>query len=168
MAAVTSDNNPALLLLDELADFQAHALKLVQNGRRQLCIFSATLDAPLYNTDAFRDTVRIFATQDRYAHARILVKDTKPLIEHGHRLLQLARRLSGKVDIRRLTVEPQNNNHSWLIVDNDKLLYKHDEDAYQGYVDLAAAPKCKLFLEEFTNLWEVYGEEDPNLRQQLL
>lgn len=168
MTATTSKNNPNVLLLTELADFQVHALKMIREGHRQLCLLSATLDAPLYNTDEFRDAVRVFAIQDRYAQARILVKDTKPLIEHGHRLLQLARRLSGKVDIRRLTEAPQNTNHAWLMVDNSMLLYKHDEDAYNGYVDYAAAPKCKLLLEEFTNLWELYSEEDPNLRQQLL
>lgn len=168
MAAIISENNPNVLLLDELADFHLHALKMIREGRRQLCVLSATLDAPLYDTDEFRDAVRVFATQDRYAEARFLVKDTKPMIEHGHRLLQLARRLSGKVEVRRLTESPKNANHAWLIVDNAVLLYKHDEDAYNGYADYAAAAKCKLLLEEFTTLWELYGEEDPNLRQQLL
>ncbi|MES2625400.1 MAG: hypothetical protein V4628_08985 [Pseudomonadota bacterium] len=168
MTAVISANNPNLLLLDELVDFQAQALKAVQQGRRQLCILSETLDDPLYNTDEFRDAVRLLVTQDRYAGAKFLVKDTTPLVEHGHRLLQLSRRLSGKVDIRKLTVAPQNTTHAWMTVDNNILLYKHDEGAYNGYIDYAAAPKCKLLLEEFINLWELYGEEDPNLRQQLL
>jgi hypothetical protein len=168
MVAVISENNPNLLLLNELADFQTQALKMINEGRRQVCVLSETLDAPLYNTDEFRDAVRIFATQDRYAQVRFLVKDTKPMVEHGHRLLQLARRLSGKVDIRRLTEAPRNINHAWLIVDDSILLYKHDEDAYNGYADYAAASKCKLLLEEFTNLWELYGEDDPNLREQLL
>jgi hypothetical protein len=168
MAAVISANNPNLLLLDELADFQAQALKMASEARRQICILSETLDAPLYNTDEFRDAVRRFATKDRYTQARFLVKNTKPMIEHGHCLLQLARRLSGKVDVRKLTEAPQNTHHAWLIVDNATLLYKHDEDAYNGYADYAAAPKCKLLVEEFTNLWEWYAEEDPNLREQLL
>jgi hypothetical protein len=168
MAATVSSNSPDLFLLDAPADFQAHALKAAQQGRRQLCILSTTLDAPLYNSDEFYDAVRILATRDRYCQVRFLVKDIKPMVEHGHRLLQLAHRLSGKVDIRKLTVEPQNADHAWMIVDEAVLLYKHDDAAYNGYADYAAAAKCKLLLEEFTNLWDMYGEEDPNLRQQLL
>ena len=165
---ISTNNNPDFRLLETLADFQAHALKAVQSGRRHLCVLSETLDSPLYNTDEFRDAVRVLVTQDRYATARFLVKDIKPLVEHGHRLLQLARRLAGKVEVRKLTEPPQNDRCAWLIVDNATLLYKQDEAIYSGYVDYAAAPKCKLLLEEFTNLWELYGEEDPNLREQLM
>jgi hypothetical protein len=168
MTTVESDNNPDFHLLEALEAFRVHALKMVQQGRGQLCILSDTLDAPLYNTDEFRDAVRTLVTRDRYGQARFLVKDIRPMIEDGHRLLQLARRLPGKVDVRKLTQPPQNTDHAWMVVDNAILLYKHDDTAYHGYVDYAAAPKCKLLLEEFTNLWELYGEEDPNLRQQLL
>ena len=168
MAAVISDTNPNLFLLDELADFQAHALKAVQQGQRQLCILSATLDEPLYNTDEFCDAVRVLATRDRYGQVRFLVKDVRPMVEHGHRLLHLARRLSGKVAVRKLTIAPRDTDDAWLIVDHATLLYKHDDAAYKGFADYAAAPKCKLLLEEFTELWDLYGEEDPNLRQQLL
>ncbi len=168
MTVVVSDNNPNFFLLEELAAFRAHALKAVQQGRGQLCILCATLDAPLYNTDEFRDAVRTLVTHDRYGQARFLVKDIRPMIENGHRLLQLAHRLPGKVEVRKLTVAPMNTDSAWLVVDNATLLYKHDDATYNGYVDYAAAPKCKLLLEEFTNLWELYGEEDPNLRQQLL
>ena len=168
MAAVISATNPNLLLLDELADFQAHALQAVCQARRQVCILSTTLDAPLYDSDEFYDAVRTLVTRDRYAQARFLVKDIKPMVEHGHRLLQLARRLSGKADIRKLTVDPQNADHAWMIVDEAVLLYKHDDVAYKGYVDYDTTAKCRLLLEEFSNLWDLYGEEDPNLREQLL
>lgn len=168
MAAVVSENNPEVFLLDELADFQSHALKAVRGSRRQICALSETLDASVYDTDEFRDAVRVLITADRYARARFLVKDTKPMTEHGHRLLQLARRLGERVEIRRLTIQPRNNNHAWLVVDDATLLYKHDESAYLGYVDHSAASKCKLLVEEFNHLWELYGEEDPNLREQAL
>ena len=168
MATVVSANNPHVLLLDELQDFQAQALKLVREGRRRICVLSATLDAPLYNTDEFCEAVRLFVTQSRYTDARFLVKDTSSIIKHGHRLAELAQRLAGKLQLRKLTEAPQNTRHGWLIVDNARLLYKHDEDAWNGYADYVAASKCTLLLEEFTNLWELYGEEDPYLRQQLL
>ncbi len=168
MAAVISEHNPCVILLNELTDFQGHALKAVRDGRRQLCMLSETLDAAVYDTDEFRDAIRIFITRDRYAQARFLVKDTRPMTEHGHRLLQLARRLGERIEIRRLTISPQNNNHAWLIVDDATLLYKHDESTYQGYFDHAATSKCRLLLEEFNHLWDLYGEEDPNLREQVL
>lgn len=168
MTDTLPDTAPAFILLDELVDFQAHAIKAVQGGRRQVHILSEVLDEPLYSNDAFCEALHALVVQDRYCEARILVKDIKPIVEHGHRLLDLALRLSGKVQIRKLTVQPKNKDHAYLIVDTSALLYKHNDSVYKGYVDYDNTPKCKLLIEEFTGLWGMYGESDPSLRFQLL
>jgi len=168
MTEKISELDPNLALLDELADYQRHALNAVQQGRRKLYILSDLLDDPVYNTDAFRDAVRNLAIKDRYSEVRILVKDIKPLVERGHRLLELARRLSSKVQLRKLTVPPLNNDQAYMIVDNATILYKHVDTVYNGYVDYAAAPKCKLLIEEFNKAWDMFGEVDPSLRYQLI
>lgn len=168
MAEHISETSPELILLDELEDFQKHALKAVSEGRRKVYILSTILDDSVYNTDEFRDALRDLVIQDRYCEARILVKDIKPVVEHGHRLLELARKLSSKVQMRKLNFVPRNSDQAYLIVDDTTLLYKHADDTYKGYVDYAARPKCKLLIEDFMNMWELYGEVDPSLRQQLI
>lgn len=161
-------NDDSLHRLDDLAALRQHALQCVQRGRRKLCILSNTLDPELYDRDEFRDALRDLVISDRYCEARILVKDIRPLVERGHRLLELSRRLSSKVLLRKLTVEPKLKDAGWMVVDTATLLFRHDEALHQGFVDYAAAPRCRQLLEEFTTLWELYGEADPALRQQLL
>jgi hypothetical protein len=168
MVERVSETDSNLILLDELQDFQKHALQAVQEGYRRICIVSDILDEPVYNTDAFRDAVRNLAIRDRFCQVRILVKNIKPAVEHGHRLLELARRLSSKVEMRKLTVAPKDKDQGWLIVDNATLLCKYNDTTYNGYVDYDARPKCKVLLDEFKTLWELYGEVDPSLRYQLI
>jgi hypothetical protein len=168
MSDTDAATNPDLILLEGLDALRSAALQAVQGGHRKVYILSESLDPAIYDTDDFRDALRDLVITDRYCQAYILVKDIQPLVERGHRLLELARRLSSKVALRKLTVPPRNNDEAWMIVDTGTLLYKHDDSVYKGYLDSAAGPKCKQLTEAFMSMWEKYGEVDPSLRSQLI
>lgn len=158
----------SLVLLDGMESFRDQALAALRSGQRKVYLLSDSLDPAVYDTDEFRDALRDLVIRDRYCKAYILVKDIQPLVERGHRLLELARRLSSKVGLRRLTVMPQNKDSAYLIVGRATLLYKHDDRQYKGFLDTDAAPRCRSLVEEFSQLWDLYGEDHPNLRQQLI
>ena len=151
-----------LLLLEDCADFQQHAVTLAQNTRRHLAIFSTDLDAPVYDCDAFVSAVSALARASRYARIQLLVKDTKPLIERGHKLARLSQRLSSKITLRKLTVAPENTDMAFMLCDNDTLLYKNDDLAYSGFANYAAAAEVKRLRETFDYLWE-HAESEADL-----
>ena len=114
--------------------------------------------------DEFVDAVSALARSSRYAQIQILVKDTKPLVESGHKLVRLAQRLSSKIAIRKLTVEADDKDMGFMLCDSSRLLYKNDEAIYQGFANFEASVEVKRFRDTFDYLWQ-YGETDPDLQQ---
>jgi hypothetical protein len=158
-----SAHSETLFLLEGLADFQKHTQLLLGHTRRQLAILSRTLDAPIYDTEAFVSAISDLARSSRYTQIQILVKDTEPLIDRGHKLARLAQRLSSKITLRKLTLEPENGEMGFMLSDKTGLLYKNDEREYRGFTDTQAAAEVKRLREIFDYLWQ-YAEPEPRLQ----
>lgn len=152
-----------LWLLDGIHDFCAHSIKLAQQSRRSIAILTHDLDDLVYGTSEFVQTLSDFARSSRNAQVQILIKDTKIAIETGHPLIRLAQRLSSKIIVRKMTVEPNNTEMGFLLADTDKLLYKNDDAIHRGFANYAAAGEIKPLREEFNYLWQ-YGEPEPEFQ----
>ena len=161
--AEQSNASEHLWLLEGLMDFTEHNLALVKQSRRNIAILTKDLDAALYGSSEFVQALSDFCRANRNANVRILVKDTRTAIATGHPLVRLAQRLSSKILIRKMTVEPNNKAKGFVLFDMDKLLYKNDEGVYRGFANYAAARELKPLAEEFNYLWQ-YGEAEPEFQ----
>ena len=168
MTEIISETDSNLILLDELADYQHHILTISERSQRQLVILSQELDFPVYSQETLCSTIIQLLRYDRQARVSVLVKNIRPMVERGHRLLKLARRMSSKIEIRKLTAEPEDETRAYAIGDQRYLLYKHDDNEYRGFVNYNGAPESKSLLEEFTYLWEQHSYLDPALRQLVI
>lgn len=168
MKEVQSEASEHLWLLEDAEAFAKHAKKLAEQSARQICILSASLDPSVFDQEDFVDQVSRLARSDRRAQVRILVKDIRPMLDRGHQLLTLSRRLTSKVHIRKLLTDPQDKPHSYLLSDRGLLLYMHEEGAYKGFADYDAAPRVQQLLEDFSHLWEHHSEASPDLRHMHL
>src|SRR5690606_5552024 len=119
----------------------------------------------LYDRDDFASAVSRLVRKDRNARLRILVKDLRPLVEHGHRLLELSRRLSSKVEIRKLLIDAPGAERSFMIGDRELLLFQHEEGVYRGFANYRAGPEITPLLDSFNELWERHSEVSPDLRR---
>lgn len=158
-----SSVSPDLFLLDSVQDFQENSLKLVTQSRRTIAILSRDLDAAIYGSDEFIQAMSSFVRSSRYAQVQILVKNTKPLVETAHKLAKLHQRLSSKILLRKLTVEPENTDMGFMLCDTNALLYKNDETTYKGFANFDAAVEVKRLRETFDYIWQ-YGEPEPELQ----
>ena len=159
-----SPTSSDLFLLDCCEDFHSFALKLLAQAHRNIAILSQDLDLSIFDTSEFVEAISHIARNSRHAQIHILVKNTQPLLESGHKLAKLAQRLSSKISIRKLTVEPDDKKMGFILCDNDGLLYKNDDAVYQGFANLNAASEVKHLREIFEYIWQ-YGETEPNLQQ---
>lgn len=150
--------------LEDLADFQSAVDSICARARRDLALFSPDLDAPLFDRDELAKALSALARRHRQTRVRILVRDTRPLIERGHALVRLAQRLPSKISVRRLTNEIETRAHSFLLCDRDQLLYRNDPEEYRGFRDRKGAAEVRNLREIFDRAWES-AEEDPRLRQ---
>ncbi|GAB1265230.1 DUF7931 domain-containing protein [Aurantivibrio infirmus] len=168
MTETVSPTDDNLILLDGLDSYSKHANKILGDARREIVILSNKLDFSLYDQSSIAEHITQVIRNDRNAKVKILIKDIRPLVERGHQLLNLARRLSSKVKLRKLLIEPENDSHAYLIADNSRLLYQHDDEEHVGFVNYKARPEAKKLLREFTYLWEQHSDEDPSLRSLVI
>lgn len=152
-----------LWLLEGIEDFRHYALELVQHNRRTLAVLTRDLDELIYGTNEFTEALSTFSRSSRHTQIQILIKDTKPAIESSHQLIRLAQRLSSKIHVRKMTVEPNNKDMAFILGDTDKLLYKNDDSVYRGFFNSSAARELKPLREEFNYLWQ-YGEPEPEFQ----
>lgn len=155
--------SPDLFLLDSALDFETNALKLVKQTRRNIAILSKDLDETIYGNDEFVNALSAFVRSSRNAQVQILVKDTKPLVETAHKLIKLHQRLSSKILLRKLTVEPDNTDMGFMLCDTNALLYKNDDAFYKGFANFNAAVEVNRLRDTFDYIWQ-YGEPEPELQ----
>jgi len=84
-------------------------------------------------------------------------------VEVGHKLAKLHQRLSSKILLRKLTVEPDDTDMGFMLCDTDALLYKNDDAFYKGFANSNAAVEVKRLRDTFDYIWE-YGEAEPELQ----
>lgn len=147
--------------------FDEYVLTLCRNSRRCLRIQSPTLDFQVFDNRAIYEAITQIARRSRHTWVRILVTDSGPMVKRNHCLLELARRMSTSITLRKLEEHPQWNGETLLVGDTDKLLYMPTDSNRGGAYHPDSPARAKRHLEDFDSLWEL-GKEDPALRQMYL
>ena len=88
-----------------LIEARQQLLRTIALAKRQLYILSPNLDPVLFDQDSVYASLSELARRAPNVNIRILISDSKPLLERGHSLLQLAMRLDEKINIR-VSAEP--------------------------------------------------------------
>src|SRR5207244_1795501 len=98
-------------------DRRAVLLDLTRQCQRHLRILSNSLDHELYNSNEFFEALSQLARSSRYTEIRLLIVDNRPLVQRGHVLLDLQRRLSSSIQLRRVSCEPEDIRENYLLAD---------------------------------------------------
>jgi phosphatidylserine/phosphatidylglycerophosphate/cardiolipin synthase-like enzyme len=143
----------------------SHATELmVQQCEENLEIFTRDLDAPLYDQEAFLQALGALCLRNRKARVRILVQDPVPPVKRGHRLIELARRLSSSIELRQPHPDYRQHNEAFLIADRCGFIQRSLADRYEGtanfYNPVVAGRKLDFFIE----VWE-RSEAHPEFRR---
>lgn len=152
-----------LVRLEHVDVFKNFAVQLAKQARFSIVIFSEDLEAWLYDNEEFSEALMELVQRSRNSSVRFLVRDTKAMLERGHRLLRLSHRASDKIHIRKLPSMLSEKFPCYMIVDDNGLLFRQDPQVVQGigYTDYRA--RVKPLLEEFRLLW-ARSTTDPDLR----
>ncbi len=154
-------------LIDGPEAFRQALIHTAQNTRRSLALFSPDLAHEVYDLPELAEALSEIARRHRQARVRLLVRDTRALVDQGHGLVRLAQRLPSKIALRRLRNDIETKAVAFVLGDRDLLVYQNDPDNYQGFREEQAAARVKSLGEIFDRAWET-AEEDPRLRQLAL
>lgn len=144
-------------------DRAAIALELAQQSRRQLRLLSHTLESELFDRDDFASALSKLARASRFSEIRILVLEVKPIVERGHRLLELCRRLSTTLHIRRADCEPETIKENFLVADDRGVLCYMLREPEKAWADFNNLPLAQDYATQFDELWH-RSIDDPELR----
>jgi hypothetical protein len=152
------------LELERREELALAAVRLATAAQREILIFSWDLDAPLYNRTAFLDAVRALALGSRAAQVRILLQTNERVQREGHRLVDLARRLSSRMEIRKVDPEHAGHPENFLLVDGMGYLRKRLHTRLEAVVSFHAPLDVRHFRDFFNGVWNA-SEQDYELRR---
>jgi hypothetical protein len=153
--------------LHDQAAIRSAGTRMAQQASRELRLFSHDLDTPLYDQQEFLDAVRRIAVEVSTTAVHILLYDAKSAIHNGHRLIELARHLTSRIQIRRVPIELQERTEAYLLADDCGYVLRPLADVYEGTADFNAPLEVRRMREEFGRIWDV-GDVHQELRRLYL
>lgn len=153
-----------LISIKTMAENRDAALAITQQAKQSIILFSYDLDFPTYNNSEFTNAVKNIVINNRHSSVKILIRNSQKIVNNGHQLLELARRLSSFIEIRKLPTEPETTAKAFLITDETALLYRAIDDQYEGHVNFNARLECRELINFFNLKWEI-SNPDPELQQ---
>lgn len=138
-------------------------LALIVQSKQALAIYSRDLDHAVYDSPELVEAVRQLALRSRVSEIRILVQNSERIMQQGHRLIELSRRLDSLIKIRKVAEEYRHYSGSFLMVDRRGLIHNKTGESYRAVVNFNAPSEAALLLHFFDEVWE-RSEPDPELR----
>ena len=166
-AAFELGQNTELQRFSEPNEVRRHALAMLQQATRSLCIYSTDLEPWLYHHSSVQQACTRFLLSSPRVRLRILLRDPTRAVKDGHRLLTLSRRLSSNLHIRKLNPDYPSDELAYLIADDRGLLLRPELDQQAGYALYADPARVRQRQAQFDQAWDT-SITDPDLRSFLL
>ncbi len=156
--------NRELIRLESRDDNRLAANHMVEQGQHSLRLFTPNLDPRIFDTSEFIEAVKNLALASSQSKIYILIKDPTLAVTHGHRIVELARKLSSHIFIHRVDEEDQDRPDSYMIVDDVGIIHRPHADRYDGSVEFNNPGEARLLTKQFKDSWE-RSVPEPELRR---
>jgi hypothetical protein len=151
--------------LDSRASVTAVAERLACSASRSLLLHTENLEPAIYDRPSFLEAVSRLARSHKQARVWILVQDSGRAVRSGHRLIELSRRLSSRIQIRRPGQEYRNFHETFLLADSSGYLYRKNPGRYEGVANFNDPGKVADWGKYFMEAWE---RSEPDLETKRL
>ena len=145
--------------LHSVDEYRDIASRLATQASRSLSLLSRDLEPLVFNQPPFIEAVKQLALNTRIARIRILLQDNSLVRTQGHRLIDLAQRLTSTIEIRKPGRESVDIAETFLIADDCGYLHRQLADRYEAMVCFNDHLRTNQLEERFTEIWE-RGEPD--------
>lgn len=146
---------------------RSHALALIQQARRSLCLYTPDLEPWLYDQRTLAQACSQFLRSHPRNRLRILLRDSRRVVGDGHALLRLARQFTSNCSIRKLHPDYPAADIAFLLADECGLLLRPSPMLPNGQAHYTAAARVRALQRQFDQSWDT-SQGDPDLRSFLL
>jgi len=132
---------------------EAH-LELVNTARHELAVVAPALEATIWNSAAMGEALGHFLARHARNRARVVIEDSEYMLTHCSRLVELARRFSDLLLIRRLGDPHRGLAEMFVLADRDSSLVQADIRLVDATLDLAAPRTAAPYVQRFELIWD--------------
>lgn len=142
------------ILLNSTEDNREVALELVRQARHEVLIASYDFDSRIYSNPEFIDALSAFVRSHRRAHVHIMVWKSQQAVKQGHRVADLAQKLSSYVKIHTPDRVHSDFIESFMVVDGTSYFRRPLADRHEGIASHHAPIVAQALQERFHEMWE--------------
>jgi hypothetical protein len=132
---------------------EAH-LELVNTARHELAVATPALEITIWNSAAMGEAIGHFLARHPRNRARLVIEDTEQMLAYCPRLVELTRRYSDLLLIRRLGDAHRGLAEMFVLADRDSCLLQTDIRLVDATLDLAAPRIAAPHVQRFEQIWE--------------
>ena len=150
--------------LETQAEVRSVAHALAAQAQRTLLLHTEDLEPAIYDDSAFLDAASRLARDHSQSRIWILIHDARKVVQHGHRLIEIARRLSSTIQLRRPAPQYRNYHESFLLADGCGYLHRPLAARYEGTANFNDPGKVADLEKYFMEVWE-RSEADEEIKR---
>ncbi len=153
--------------LRDLTNIRRVSLQLASQARKHLSIFTPDLEPALYDQQKCLDALTKLALSSARAQIRILLVNPDTAVKQGHRLIELARRLTSRFEIRCPGEDFKDEGMNFLLADGLGYVYREPGRPHQARACFNQPREVQRLQGYFDEIWET-GVPDTELRRLYL
>lgn len=141
-------------------------ISLAKQARRSINIFTQDMDAPLYDSDEFKQHLFKLAIRHPDSEIRILVQDSTRAVQRSHRIIRLAHKLTSSIFIKKPAQKYRDVQSAFMTVDGVGMIYRIQANQYNydAAVNFMSPLRTGKLDDFFNEAWE-HSEQDPQARR---
>ena len=145
---------PVIAVASGSEQFLARLVEMAREARMQISVLSQTLDRRIYGNEDFLAPLQTFLLRHERVRLRIIVRTPGTTMRSGHRLVELGRRLSSRVQFREMLPEQPLIEREYIVADERSLLIRESPQELDARYYTNAPMLAREQLREFENLWQ--------------
>jgi hypothetical protein len=152
------------IALHSYKDHRRICRQMLEQTRHDLCLLTRDLNKAVFDQAEFVAGLQALATRSRGSRIRILLQDHDAVVKQGHRIVELARRLTSSVEIRLPASDWTDYPENFLLADDYGVVHQSLASSYEATADFHAPLKVRRLRAQFDEIWET-AEPDTELRR---
>ncbi len=142
------------IFIEDRAGNRAVCAHMLAQARRELRLLSRELDKPIFDQADFLSALKDLAVRSHQTRIRILLQDHAQVVGQGHRIIELARRLTSSIEIRIPSEEWLDYPKNFMLVDQHGYVHRELATRYEATADYHAPLRVQKLRARFDGIWD--------------
>jgi len=142
------------ILFADCVSAESTLIKVISNTSRNMHLYASIIDPALFNSEPCVAAFSRFARSSKVAKLQVLIEDHKLFAIRNPAFLDLAQRLTGRIEIRSVPAEIRVDSACYLLGDEQSIWYIPDSGVLSGTYNESNRVRAQKLAEQFLYLWE--------------